>query len=176
MEFEKQSPSQFEEKWQEIIDASRRGDYELVDEKLVPELAENIESEKEVLFLFDRISEIIEPDWVVRDAAVAALNIDSVMEKVDALDMRNELNARMQMALIGDSFPWIPANAMNWLLNYANLDDTKRQTIIETFINQAETRANNPEEEFASQWAKPVLKEEVSFLFKIPEIKNWLEI
>ena len=172
MEFENK-PSQFESKWQEIIEASRREDYDHVDGVLVPELADCIENGGGCQYLFERMTQSIEPDWVIRDAAVATLNIDVIMQKVDTFDMRGELKEAMEEALVSDNFPWISANAMNWLIKYTDPSDDQRQAVIKAFTDQAERRASNPEEEFADRWTKSVLQEEVSFLSDIPEIAEW---
>jgi hypothetical protein len=178
MEFEKpQSP--FGEKWDAVVTASRAAerheDYEYIDSVLTPELVRNTESVEDAKFLFERMTEESEPDWVVRDAAVAALNDKAMTGKIQEFGLGSDLKATMEAALVQDGFPWISANAMNWLVNYTNPDDKQRQAIVGIFKSRAESLAEDPKAEFAKQWAKPVLAEEISFLPEIPEIAEWLE-
>jgi hypothetical protein len=164
----------FDELWRQVLDANLREEYEEAD-SLVPNLAAKITDPEQLRYLFDRMTIASELDWKVRDAAVATLGIDKITEKVGDYELKDELQGVMEQALVEDEFPWIPANAMNWLLNYTDPDEETRAKIISRFISQAEQRAQNPDEPHADRWTKAVLAEEVSFLPKIPEVAAWLE-
>ena len=171
-------PKPFDQKWREVVLASGQAetdeDYSQIDEALVPELAEKISDKADVEFLLERMTEDTEPEWVVRDAAVAALNSDAVMKRVDELGVRDQVKTVMELALVRDSFPWIPANAMNWLLTYSDPDNTRRRAITETFKDKVEAMAGDPHNKFSQKWDKSTLAADVGFLAEIPEISDWL--